>query len=140
MKSNKGYIDGATLFFFGLVALIAGLIMLIGFVLVGFPGGINESYSEGARVGNVIKLSQKGMVFKSWEGQAVLGGVVGKSDSDGNRSLVANVFDFNVSEAALPDIQAALESGKPVKLVYKQWLVRPIGISNNHVIVRVETK
>lgn len=94
-------------------------------------------YSEGSRVGVVTKLSYKGLIFKSWEGEMVMGGMKRHTDDNGNTSMVANVFEFNVDPPAVEKVKAAQESGQPVELVYRQWLIAPPTIHNVHVIIDV---
>jgi hypothetical protein len=100
------------------------------------------NYSDGSRVGVVNKLSHKGLIFKSWEGEMVMGGMRQQSntDSDGNTSssMVANVFAFNVDPDMVDQVQAAQRSGRPVELVYHQWLLHPLTIENSHVIIEVK--
>ena len=105
------------------------------------------NYSEGERHGVVVKLSRKGAFFKSWEGEAVMGGTKQKTtahyDSKGEyngstTSNVANVFEFNVDEACVKKVQAAMESGQPARLVYRQWFWRPPTIENSYVVVDVK--
>jgi hypothetical protein len=38
--------------------------------------GCSHNYSDGYRVGYVRKFSRKGLIWKSWEGELLLGGVV----------------------------------------------------------------
>jgi hypothetical protein len=47
-----------------LVALVVVLLALIGAAWIAFAA----DYSDGYRVGQVIKLSRSGYVFKTWEG------------------------------------------------------------------------
>lgn len=137
MKSNRGYItDLVTV---GLFTVIVGFVLMIVVALAGFPGGIGERYSEGTRIGVVNKLSNKGVIFKSYEAEATMSGLRKGSDSDGNTTISANLFSFNVDPQAISDVTAAMESGKPVKLVYREWFIVPVGISNSHVVYRVES-
>jgi len=139
MKNNsRGYIDFGTVFAFGFIAAAVAFFLFLVVAVVGFPGGINPNYSEGNRVGVVNKLSYKGLVFKSYEAEASLTGLRKGSDSDGNTTVNANVFPFNVDPQAYPAVKEAMESGKPVNLHYRQWFVVPIGISNGHVVYKVE--
>lgn len=86
-------------------------------------------YSDGDRIGTVIKLSRKGLVCKTWEGQMYLGGLKKQtnSSSDGQStttSMVANTWDFTVEdETLLPAIRKAMETGVPITLRYRQELV-----------------
>lgn len=137
-NNNRGYIDGSTIFLFGIIGAFAAFVLFLAVAVVGFPGGINPNYSEGSRVGVVNKLSYKGLVFKSYEAEAAMTGLRKGTDSDGNTTVNANVFPFNVSPEAYPAVKEAMESGKPVNLHYRQWFITPIGISNNHVVYKVE--
>ncbi len=103
-------------------------------------------YSEGSRVGVINKLSNKGIFFKSWEGEMSLGGFRNKtnvsSGSDGSihtsTSIVANVFAFTVKDPALVgQIKAAMLSGQPVELEYSQYLLPPLSQGSSYVIVAV---
>ncbi|WP_109852353.1 6-phosphogluconate dehydrogenase [Aquimarina sp. AU58] len=67
------------------------------------------SYSEGTRSGELIKFSNKGVVFKTWEGE-ISQGISG-----------AQIFSFSV-ESQKEDIIKKLEKfqGRYVKLKYKE--------------------
>jgi hypothetical protein len=73
------------------------------------------TYSEGTRAGDLIKISRKGVVFKTYEGQLNLGGF----QSDSNDGLSGNIWAFSVTK---DDIYEQLQQyeGKRVKLHYKQ--------------------
>lgn len=92
-----------------------------------------RDYSNGSRVGVVTKLSQRGLFWKSWEGELNMGGVRAQQDS-----TVANVFEFNADEAAVPKIQEALRTGKRVELIYREWAIGPPSIGNDHVVIDVK--
>lgn len=112
----------------GTVAIIGGGLFIARI------GGCQSNYSNGTRVGVVTKLSEKGVIFKSWEAQAVQGGV--RMTSEG--AAVANVFDFNVDPQMVEEVKKAMNSGKPVKLTYHQWLIRPMSIGSDYVVNKVE--
>lgn len=81
-------------------------------------------YSEGERSGQVTKISQKGIIFKTSEGELVMSGMRKSSDSDGNTSIVANVFKYSVTDPGLVQkLTDAARSGTPVTLVYDQFLI-----------------
>lgn len=93
-----------------------------------------ENYSNGERVGVVTKLSQKGIIFKSWEGEMLMAlpaAVAGTTQPE--------KFEFNVDPAAVAQVQEALASGKRVKLIYRQWWIAPLTIDHDHVIIKVES-
>lgn len=82
-------------------------------------------YSDGERTGTVVKLSEKGIFFKSWEGEMA---------SSGMTQGAANILDFNVEPSEVKNVQAALASGKPVRIHYHQWFMAPLTIENDHVV------
>jgi hypothetical protein len=48
-------------------------------------------YSQGSRVGIITKFSEKGFLFKTWEGQLNLGGITTSTDNNGNNSVVSHL-------------------------------------------------
>jgi hypothetical protein len=75
-------------------------------------------YSDGTRVGSLIKLSRKGYVFKTYEGQLQVGGM-----SDGTGSMMASNWDFSVDEdndAAIDALNLASKMGQRVVLHYEE--------------------
>jgi hypothetical protein len=75
----------------------------------------NWTYSEGTRAGTLIKISKKGVVFKTYEGQLNLGGF----QSDEQSGVVGNIWEFSVTKDEVYEELQNLE-GKQVKLHYKQ--------------------
>jgi len=74
------------------------------------------SYSEGYRTGNLMKLSKKGVVFKTWEGELNVGGF---SDGGGDGDMATTVWSFSVSDDAIvKEIETAVDKGVKVKLKY----------------------
>ena len=76
------------------------------YLLVAF----NFSFSEGERVGNIQKLSKKGWVCKTWEGEMLLITQPG---------VVAEKFNFTVRDEELVK-QMNLSLGSKVALTYEQ--------------------
>ena len=75
------------------------------------------AYSEGDRAGVVSKLSKKGYIFKTQEGELN----VGAQGQVGN--MVSNLWQFTVEsgdEKLSKDIEDAMTTGKRVKLHYEQ--------------------
>ena len=96
--------------FFG----ILGFLLLI-FILVGcfFVFG---SYSSGYRAGTVMKMTEKGFIFKTKEGQMNTGGFV--DEGTGETSIIWN---FSVEDQqVIDDIEEAVDKGKKVKLYYDE--------------------
>lgn len=76
---------------------------------------LNWSYSEGERAGYVQKLSKKGWVCKTWEGELAMINVPG---------TLTEKFAFTVRDDALAEkINASL--GKRVALTYQQHVGVP---------------
>lgn len=73
------------------------------------------TYSEGSRAGYLVKISKKGVVFKTYEGQLNLGGF----QADQQSGIVGNIWAFSVLE---DEVYSELQNfeGKQVKLFYKQ--------------------
>ena len=104
--------------------------MLAGGGFIGFNELANKS--EGFRVGKVFKLSKKGVVFKTFEGQL----------NTESYSQEAAIFNFSVrrnQEQVLAEIEEAATKEYPVKLHYKQkfWKIAWWG-DTDYFIVRVE--
>ena len=91
-------------------ASIGLVLFAIGFLLVS-----NWTYSEGVRAGYLIKLSKKGYLFKTYEGQLNLGGF--KDNEQGN--IVGNTWEFSVTDKAIYERLQKLE-GQRVNLHYKE--------------------
>lgn len=97
--------------------------------------GCDKGYSDGDRTGVITKFSNKGIMWKSWEGQLNLGGMVKNSDDQ----MVPNVWEFTVTdEAIVPQVQAAQAAGHPVTLHYTQWLLNPVWIDSQYEITSVK--
>jgi len=74
------------------------------------------TFSEGTRAGQLIKLTNKGVVFKTHEGELNMGGLRVGGSSDG---LEGNLWQFSVVDEQVLDALNKAE-GKRVKLSYKQ--------------------
>lgn len=99
--------------------LILMIILLVGFFVFAYFG----IYDEGVRAGNVVRVSKKGVVFKTYEGQLNLQSFGALK----NASPFAETFDFSV-EKGKPDVVRELEavalSGERVNLHYVKRYVR----------------
>lgn len=92
--------------------LLIAILIFVGFVYV-----CGISYSSGTRTGIVIKLSQKGYIFKTYEGELNLGGI-----SEGDGTIMPNhIWNFSVDRNNTPIYEAITNSeGKHVRLYYKE--------------------
>ena len=90
------------------------------------------SYSEGTRSGNLIKVSTKGVVFKSFEGELNLGGV---RMQDG---LEGNIWSFTIlNDDTAEDVKGF--EGKRVKVYYKErYKTMPWQGDTNYIVTDIE--
>jgi len=95
-------------------------------------------YDEGVRAGTVLRISKKGMVFKTYEGQLNL-------DTFGalrGASPIMEAFDFSVEgaeEGVLKDLEDVALTGERVNLHYiKRYLTFPWRGDTKYFIVKVE--
>jgi hypothetical protein len=98
-----------------MVRVLVGLVVIVVLGLVGFTWiTLHWSYSEGERAGYVQKLSRKGFVCKTWEGEMAMVTMPG---------TVAEKFQFTVpSDAIAARLNASV--GKRMALHYQQhkWI------------------
>ncbi|NBQ70478.1 MAG: hypothetical protein EBU46_17260, partial [Nitrosomonadaceae bacterium] len=99
-----------------LIELIA-TIMIVAIIGAMCVGGLQScSSSTGSRVGQIVKLSNKGLVAKTWEGDLTTGGLTANG---------VNVWHFSVSdEQLIPALQSAMDQNRTVKLAYSQKMFR----------------
>jgi hypothetical protein len=102
--------------------------------------GCDNEYSVGSRVGVVNKFSRKGFMFKSYEGEMLLGGMKNKKDSDGKTNVVANTWEFSVIDQSLiEEIEKAMNENRPLKLHYLQVWASGVRTNTNYRITKVES-
>ena len=93
--------------------IIAGIVLVLGAVVYYFICGM--AYSEGTRSGILTKVSRKGFIFKTYEGELNIGGL---NQGDGT-IMPATVFKFSVQDKKVYEILEA-NQGKKVVVHYKQ--------------------
>ena len=95
-----------------LVAMIfAGLVALIVLVLgIWTLITLNYTYSSGERAGYVQKISQKGWICKTWEGEIAMANLPG---------AMPQIFEFSVRDDAIAQQISAL-AGQRVSLTYEE--------------------
>ena len=99
--------------------LLIGLVVSIGLFSILYWG----TYSEGLRSGMVVKISKKGTLFKTYEGQ-LNNQTFGASKS---ANIVSETFEFSVDPDKVDVIKALEEaslSGERVSLKYKERFVK----------------
>lgn len=77
------------------------------------------TYSTGYRVGTIIKMTKRGVVFKTYEGQLHTGGI----SADVGDAGATSMWDFTVrrgEEDIRKEIEKAVDSGSRVKLYYNE--------------------
>lgn len=101
--------------FLGFLVVIFLLFPLMGFLWGTI--GVNFQTSEGERVAKVIKISNRGLIWRTWEAEAVL--------TQGD--LVSTyVWEFSIDAQdpekgiRLDELRQAFENGKLVKITYEQ--------------------
>lgn len=88
-------------------------------------GGLNVPFSEGSRSGVVQKISKKGLIWSTWEGELNLGYTTATKDANGGTTINPAIFRFSCSsDSAAKQVQAAERSGKRVTLKYQQYIFR----------------
>lgn len=98
--------------------------------------------SNGTRVGVVYKLSYKGLFFKGWEGQLLLG------NKDSAFNVDANTWEFSLDrnkkhgediDSLVKTLQSAEESGKRVRITYNQeFFVAPWRADTDYFVQKVD--
>lgn len=97
--------------------LLLTLVILVGLAAAYTWGTLSWSYSEGERAGYVQKLSRRGWLCKTWEGELAMVTMPG---------AIPEKFVFSVrSDAVAAEINRSL--GKRVALVYQQHIGVPTG-------------
>ena len=114
-----------------ILKVVLGVIVLC----VLFIWACSWTYSEGTRAGQLIKISKKGVVLKTNEGELNMGGLRVGSTNDG---LEGNLWQFSILDQEVLEKLEALE-GKRVKLSYKErFRAMPWQGDTNYFIVGVE--
>jgi hypothetical protein len=114
-----------------------GIGILILLILVVSTYMILGHYSEGERGGTLIKISKKGFLFKTNEGQLNVGTFI---DNGVNKSL-SPIWDFSVQDdpAILEQLNHAILTNKRVKLHYQEKFIKlPWRGDNLYIVDKVE--
>lgn len=119
---------------------ILGTLLLLVVLVVGLGAWFATAadYSEGFRVGKVIKLSHTGYVFKTWEGTLDFGYL--QTDPEGG--VATRIWDFSVAPGEA-DVRAQIDAGiaadAKVKLHYREKYVRLFWRGDTkHFVTKVE--
>ena len=96
--------------------ILAALVLIAVLLMVFFYFG---TYSEGTQAGVIMKIQNKGVIFKTWEGRLDMG-TVGKSSKE---TLGTKIFEFSIDggdKELLEKLQKAQLSGNRVNLFFVQ--------------------
>lgn len=117
--------------------ILSGALLWAGYNVI----GNNIEYSKGERVGVINKVSEKGLIWKTQEGQLSLEGRTSTGDSTG-----AGVWDFSIDASSKNNnelyskIKKAMENGDRVKITYNQPLATwPWRAKTNYLVEDVES-
>lgn len=80
------------------------------------------SFSDGDRAGTITKFSRKGYLFKTYEGEMLVGGF-----ADGTGQLNAEKFEFSVrpgQDSVVTTLQDAMLNGRRVRVKYEEKYFR----------------
>jgi hypothetical protein len=119
--------------------LFRNLLLIVLVVIIGlFTFLYFGIYDEGVRAGNVVRVSKKGIIFKTYEGQLNLqsfGALKGNSP-------FAETFDFSVEKnktEVIRELEAVALTGERVNLHYvKRYNIFPWRGDTKYFIVSVE--
>ena len=96
------------------------IILLILFLVVG--GALYYAtfgfYSDGTRVGSLTKLSRRGWLFKTQEGQLMVGGM-----TEGTGSMNSSMWEFSVDDdnkTVISALETSQKTGQRVSLHYEE--------------------
>ena len=80
------------------------------------------NYSEGYRAGVPIKVSKKGTLFKTYEGQLNIGGLTNNAEG-----VIPSTWEFSIkstSAEVLENLDEAIVENKRAKLYYEEKYAR----------------
>ena len=106
-----------------LLSFLKKLLILIVVLGVGVFIFLNvANYSSGFRAGVPTKLSKKGVIIKTYEGQMNIGGL-----TNSNEGVIPTQWDFTIrasADSVVDKLNQAILEGDRVKLMYNQKYVR----------------
>lgn len=116
------------------------LLWLIGITITGAVlialFALYANYSSGYRVGRVIKISEKGYVFKTHEGQLNTGGF-----SEGDGDITSSIWNFSVKKNDTEILEQIKNANKDmVRLYYdEKFITIPFLGDTKYFITKVES-
>jgi len=105
----------------GWLVIGGGLLVVLGLLCAGCVGLGNFEYSDGHRDGYVQKMSTKGVIWKTHEGELAMPGF-GAGNKKPGQPDGGNVWAFSVADPAVAEELDKLPASQPVRLHYKEHL------------------
>lgn len=122
-------------FFLGMIAFVIIIaVATVAFLMV-------ASYGDGYRVGTILKMSRKGVIFKTWEGELTQGFLESGQADAGAGGVATRVWYFTVDgdPGVLSQIDHAIQTNKKVKLFYKEkYTLLPWMGDTRQIVFKVE--
>jgi hypothetical protein len=132
--AGRSYASSAKRFF--LIAVSFILIVALG--TMAFL--MYASYGDGYRVGTILKLSRKGVVFKTWEGELSQGFL--EPAVEAGAGVATRIWYFTVNSndpQVITQLDHAIEGNKKVKLFYKEkYTILPWIGDTRQIVYKVE--
>ncbi len=99
-----------------IAAFVLAILAGIGYYLFA-----SMTYSDGSRTGQLIKISEKGYVFKTFEGSLSLGGISVEAD----KTNIGSIWEFSVTDDAVFQKMLSLRGQKVVVQYEEKYRVIP---------------
>jgi len=99
---------------------LLAIIIVIGILVLVFL--YFADYSDGTRAGIPMKLSKKGVLFKTYEAQLNVGGITNSKEG-----AIPTVWDFSIPKSAdsvITKLDDAIDQGKRVKIFYNEKYIK----------------
>lgn len=127
-RNNGNSLHQPLLWIIFLFIIIGGL-NLIGYLTY------NMTYSDGIKSGSLMKVTTKGIIFKTKEADINLGGL--KKDSEGH--MTPNIESYTIIEDSIYNqLQSKMDNGQPVTVEYREVFQMPFWIgTGSRIIVKV---
>ena len=97
------------------VIVFGGILAFIGIPGMKLTGGLGEDYSVGERVGYIVKVSKRGIVWKTYEIQMQMG--------TGELAALQLPHEMSCDEETAKAV--SVNFGRNARVKYNQWLVMP---------------
>jgi hypothetical protein len=118
----------------GWIVLTVFILFILGIVLYN-----TVNYSDGSRAGTIVKLSKKGVLFKTWEGQ--LNSTMFISGDAAAAAAQNNIWDFTVvaNDSLIREMELCMKKGTRVLLKYNEKYTKlPWRGDTKYIVVGIE--